>query len=360
MDKFCVFCGKKPESKNYEHVIPKWLIELTGNPKREALFGFQFNSGPYPQRRSFSFNAFRFPSCTSCNQKYSSLEATTKIIIEKILSSNSLSATDFNVLLDWFDKVRVGLWLGFQYLDKNPADIEPKFYIETRVGINDRMLAIFKSNTEIQGLHYIGCDLPSFTYTPSCFSMHINGSFFLNMSYNDLFSRRIGFPYPVESFAVFYQQQVGRFTWGRNRVMLPLLKKRFTIKGTEIYQPMFPGRISDFKAMMFYDTGYVRENSMEWDKGIGKIFIQADDKFREYPVSPSMEYIPNVSYDPKELLFNIQIQTLEWQQYIDSLAPSLKNLPVKVKRELISQRIWKKQFNKKMIRALLGQVKSFK
>ena len=73
-----------------------------------------------------------------------------------------------------------------------------------------------------------------------------------------------------------------------------------------------------------------------------------------------MEYIPNVSHDPKELLLDIQIQTLEWQQYIDSLAPSLKNLPIKVKKELISQRIWKKQFNQKMIRALLGQAKWFK
>ena len=357
MEKFCVFCGNKPESKNYEHVIPKWLIELTGNPKRKAHFGFQFDSGPYPQRRSFSFNAFRFPSCTSCNQKYSSLEATTKTIIEKILLSDNLSATDFNVLLDWFDKVRVGLWLGYQYLDKNPAGIEPKFYIESRIGVNDRMLAIFHADTDTKGLTYIGCDFPSFTYTPSCFSIRINNLWFLNMSYNDLFSRRIGFPYPKESFAMPEQLVLGHFTWGRDRVMLPLLKKRFTITGTEIYQPMFPARISDVKAMKLYDTGYVRKNSMEWDKGIGKIFIQGDDKFMEYPVSPSMEYIPNVSYEPKELSFNIQIQTLEWQQYIDSLAPSLKNLPAQIKREQISIRIWRKQLNQEMIRALLGKAK---
>ncbi|MFT5387136.1 MAG: hypothetical protein ACI9F2_000158 [Lysobacterales bacterium] len=24
MDKFCVFCGKKPQEKNKEHILPKW------------------------------------------------------------------------------------------------------------------------------------------------------------------------------------------------------------------------------------------------------------------------------------------------------------------------------------------------
>ena len=152
MDKFCVFCGEKPEQKNAEHIMPKWLIQLTGNPKRKAYFGYQHEIKPYPQRRAFSFDAFKFPSCASCNQKYSGLEATTKSIIEKMLVSDPLSASDINILLDWFDKVRVGLWLGFQYLDKNPAGITPKFYIEKRIGLNDRMLAIFKADTDIKGM----------------------------------------------------------------------------------------------------------------------------------------------------------------------------------------------------------------
>jgi hypothetical protein len=36
MDKFCVFCGKKPQSKNREHIIPQWLIALTGDPNRDV------------------------------------------------------------------------------------------------------------------------------------------------------------------------------------------------------------------------------------------------------------------------------------------------------------------------------------
>ena len=34
-----IFCGKKPESKNLEHVLPLWLIEQTGNPNRNVTFG---------------------------------------------------------------------------------------------------------------------------------------------------------------------------------------------------------------------------------------------------------------------------------------------------------------------------------
>jgi hypothetical protein len=30
MAEVCVFCGERPQSKTKEHVIPKWLIEMTG------------------------------------------------------------------------------------------------------------------------------------------------------------------------------------------------------------------------------------------------------------------------------------------------------------------------------------------
>jgi hypothetical protein len=56
MDKFCVFCGEKPENKNKEHIIPKWLIELTGNPNRQANFGSVW----VPENSEFSEKVFAF------------------------------------------------------------------------------------------------------------------------------------------------------------------------------------------------------------------------------------------------------------------------------------------------------------
>jgi hypothetical protein len=359
VDKLCIFCGSKPEVKNNEHVIPRWLIELTGNPKRNAHFGYKRDQESKLQLRTFSFNAFKFPFCKSCNQKYSKLETDTKIIIEKILTYDSLSAGDFNILLDWFDKLRIGLWLALRYLDKNPAGITPKFYIEQRVGINDRMLAIFKTDADIKGINYFGCEYPSFTYTPSCFSVRINNIFFLNMSYNDLFSRRIGFPYPIESFVISGQKQLGHYTQGRNRIMIPLLKKRLTISGTEIYQPMFRFRNSEPQEKQLYDTKYVHENSRDWERGIGKVFIQDKDKLKEYPSSNSREYVPSTFYESNELLFKIRIQTLEWQCYIDNLAPSLKNLQSQEKRNLLNQRMFLEKANRKLLNTLRDLEKTY-
>ena len=39
LEKRCIFCGKKPSEKNREHIIPRWLIALTGDPKREWYLG---------------------------------------------------------------------------------------------------------------------------------------------------------------------------------------------------------------------------------------------------------------------------------------------------------------------------------
>ncbi|MHA1973025.1 MAG: hypothetical protein ACTSW1_08530 [Candidatus Hodarchaeales archaeon] len=356
MDKFCIFCGHKPESKNFEHIIPQWLINLTGNPKRIAYFGYQLDVGTEPKHRSFSFNAFKFPSCETCNNTYSELETRSKSIIEKILNCNPISAIDVHVLLDWFDKVRVGLWLGYQYLDRNPAGITPKFYIQDRIAMNDRMIAIFKADTadtDVKGLTFFGCDFPSFTYTPSCFSLRINNFFFLNMSYNDLFSRRIGFPYPREVYQLPDRRLMGTYTAGRNRVMIPLLKKRFSIKGTELYQPIFRGRIDiDSDSRKLYDTQYVHDNSMVWEAGIGKVFRVAKDALEEYPDTDSILYLPNVSYEFPNLVARLVFETLDWQEYIDNIAPSLEKLPVKTRAA------WRKQVagvkrNNAMLRKLL-------
>lgn len=347
LNKICVFCGNKPNDKSVEHVIPEWLIELTGNPKRMANFGYDHSADSDPKIRSYSFDAFKFPACVSCNQKYSILEADAKIIIEKLLACKPLAAGDFHVLLSWFDKVRVGLWLGFQYLDKNLFGITPKFYIQTRIGLADRMLAIFKTKNEARGINFIGCDFPSFYFTPSCFTLRIKDFFFLNISYMGLFSRRIGFPYIDSSFAWLDQTEACRHAQGRERIMTPLLKKRLSIHGKEIYQPMFGYYIkSNEPDMGIYDTQYVRDNSMIWSEGIGDVFIQNDQKFYKYPKNPSCDYVPNTLYDIWDLFARIKLETLEWQKYIDNLGPSLKLLPLEKKKEWLRERRMKNYANK--------------
>lgn len=349
LEKFCVFCGQKPEHKSNEHVIPQWLIEFTGNPKRIAEFGYKDIDNPKAGKRAYSFDNFKFPSCEACNYKHSKLEADAKPLVHKILCADSLSATEFTTLLDWFDKIRIGLWLGYQYLDKNPAGIIPKFYVERRIGLSDRMLAIFKGDGDKEGLNWIGCDMPSFVYTPSCFSLRINNYCFLNMSYNDLFSRRLGFPYPTESFMLEDERTLSTFTKGRNRVMAPILRKLFSLHGTEIYQPMFLDRLNDPIARRFYDTEYVHINSMSWERGIGKVFMKYPTGLQEYPISPSKAWIPSKTYTFEALLFEMQPLTFEWQTYIDGRAPSLERLSKEKRQQVREIYRWNRIHNTKMI-----------
>ncbi|MDD4876793.1 MAG: hypothetical protein PHQ86_06680, partial [Dehalococcoidales bacterium] len=145
MEKVCVFCGERPESKTLEHVIPRWLIEITGDPKRSAHFGFHRSDGGKFSKRIYSFDSFKFPACDECNSYFSSLEGKTKGIVFRLLSEKPLSESELSTLLDWFDKVRIGLWLGYMYLNNNDLGIEPHFYISNRIGLNDRMLLILKS-----------------------------------------------------------------------------------------------------------------------------------------------------------------------------------------------------------------------
>jgi len=65
-EKFCVFCGQKPENKNKEHVLPKWLIKLTGKPNRQINVGLNFSDFEKDteiKERQYSINSFTLPAC---------------------------------------------------------------------------------------------------------------------------------------------------------------------------------------------------------------------------------------------------------------------------------------------------------
>lgn len=80
MPKVCVFCGHRPQSKTNEHVLPKWLIEMTGDPKREVSFGTYWH---IKQKRPTvpAFDQFHFPACYVCNTRFSDLEGRTSKVL---------------------------------------------------------------------------------------------------------------------------------------------------------------------------------------------------------------------------------------------------------------------------------------
>ncbi len=140
-DKYCVFCGNKPVNKTKEHILPKWLIEITGPKNRLARFPSLNDAS-----QEYSFSNFVFPACETCNVKYGILESESKPIIEKMLNNSVLSANEIEVLLDWVDKIRIGLWLSMCIRDKNIYNLEPNFYIQGRIGTKDRAIFISKTN----------------------------------------------------------------------------------------------------------------------------------------------------------------------------------------------------------------------
>lgn len=359
MHKTCIFCGEKPKQKNNEHIIPLWLIELTGNPNRIAEFGYKEFMKPKSGKRVFSFDSLRFPSCESCNARYAALEAYVKPIVEKMMRTDFVSAPEFHILMDWFDKIRVGLWLGYRYLDRNPMGITPLFHIDQRLMACDRILVIFKGDYG-KGLSYCGCDQIPFYYTPSCFGLIINNYCFINISFHGLLARRIGFPYIAEPFLRQDGRIDGEFVAGRNRIMKPLLKKYFNIQGVELYQPIFSGVGSKTEIRKkFYDIEYVRNNSMSWDDGVGKIFINNNSEIQEYPMFPSKAWVPGTTYILERLAFEMQLLVLEWQIYVVDSAPSFQRLSPERRQLMYRQKRLSKYHNKQMIQILRRKAKLY-
>lgn len=193
--RFCVFCGARPRSQTREHVIPQWLIKLTGDPNRKIYLGRSWNL-PTLAPRNFSFSSLTFPACDECNTRFAELEVRAQIALKKILAHDGLALTDWDLFLDWLDKVRVGLWLGMLYLNKNYRGLSPRFHIATRIGTKDRLLIVYEIEDDgRQGINWLGTETPLFEYTPSCFALVVNNFLFFNVSFDFLFSKRFGFPF---------------------------------------------------------------------------------------------------------------------------------------------------------------------
>lgn len=280
MSKFCVFCGEKPESKNKEHIIPKWLIKLTGDPKRQAVFGIDFRHLKTTGERkllSFSFDQLQFPACEQCNDKFASLEGRVHQYFIRLFDLDFFNAIEIDELLDWFDKVRIGLWLWSITLDEVLDDVEPKFHIEKRMGNKDRCLFIYEmENDGTKGIQFIGTNSPGFQFIPSCFSLRINNIYFFNYSFDHLFSKNIGFPYPVKISATDTPERYWSVDYARGieKVTLPLINYKFLKASTYLYQPIIPTLTFANKSdeENFYKTKYVKENMLRESPNKGAIF----------------------------------------------------------------------------------------
>ena len=275
-EKFCIFCGKKPKNKNKEHVLPQWLIELTGDPKRVVNFGPNPTTSDIPR---FDWSSFVFPSCQRCNDRYSSLEHEVKGLIIKLVAREPIRAAEYIPVLDWLDKVRVGLWLGYSYLHKNPMGISPNFHIDSRIGQKDRMIAIYTLDTKAEGLNAHAAETLCFQLQPSCFSLKISNIYILNMSWDNMCSARCGFPFPKTAFIDLdgdYPSQLQCSDYAiTHKVKNPMMRKAFIKPSIHLYEPIIenPLSIADFA-----DDEWLRKKIVPGSDRKGVIHRQWDDR----------------------------------------------------------------------------------
>jgi hypothetical protein len=194
--KFCIFCGKPPDGKTREHVVPYWLLELTGDPTRVVAFGLDFARNQRPIH--YSWSNYVAPACDVCNNKFSQLEERIKPRVEALIRRETLSVADYVELLDWLDKVRVGVWFIRHLIENYPIVITPNFHIDTRIAQKDRMIAVYVFDSENKGLNLFGTDSLIFNYMPSCFGLRINDILLVNASSDFLCSAGCRFPYPAK------------------------------------------------------------------------------------------------------------------------------------------------------------------
>ena len=282
MAKTCIFCGERPQSKNKEHVIPQWLIRMTGDPNRQINLGADMRhlaQTGESKLLTYAFKAFTFPACEDCNLKGAQLEGRAKAHMEKIFANDFLSAGDLDELLDWFDKVRIGLWLGGLKLDGIEDYVQPGFYINRRIGQRDRSLLIYEMIQPVpDGINMVGTTSSGFQHIPSCFALRINYLYFFNISYDFLFARRFGFPYPA-IFAVAAENARAyhlEYAAGTGKLKLPLLPFQLRQPGIAIHQPIIAGETSEGDYQKFFEVPYVQDKLLTRHKGA--IFYEENGK----------------------------------------------------------------------------------
>lgn len=276
----CAFCGRKPRDKNREHVVPKWLLRLTDSLRD----GFDVEIRRDPNRsesRRIGFASFILPACKDCNDEYARLEAASKPVMEAALRGDALSPHQISTLLDWFDKVRIGVWLWELITIGNPLGIEPKFNIGTRIRAKDRVLKIGRFRYAQPAISIACTGSLAFHYSPSSFGMMVNDVYFASISFDNLLGPWLGTAYvaAAEVDPDDLRRMRAGVAAGSGVIANPPWQDRWLLGGVCYMQPLF--RFADDQMRVsVVGSPHSEEQAVDPASGIGPIFVSRN---REIP-----------------------------------------------------------------------------
>lgn len=365
MKRLCIFCGEKPNIQTKEHVLPQWLIKITGRPKRKTLITIKDG-----KKIEFPWMNFTFPACDTCNSKYSYLESRVQHVINQLLNNKELTQSNIVDLLDWFDKIRVGIWLGQATLKER--DFTPNFYIDQRVKISDRFLIISRSIEEEKGLTFTGTESLAFLCSPTCFSLTINHLTFINYSSAFLLSKNMGFPYlnPIPYINSKIEVEIEKISKGLDKITCPLIPTKIMNPSIKIYQTIFKVNGVDKSVnedSMFSVSNYLKDNSIEYSSSyfISKPLIIKDSGssyfgFLDSIQKISLELEVKHAYPKTLLLQMVAIIVFEHQNYeFKRVIGSLSTLP-ETEKTLMTTNFQKIiEFNQHYIDDITNEVSSY-
>lgn len=265
----CVFCGNQPSDKNKEHIFPKWLLKMTGFDQKKMSVGSNWET-----KKEIVFNSlsYTFPACKSCNDDFAIVEGQAKPIMEKLLLDQSVTGYDIELLLDWFDKIRISAWLGIKYLNKDFFGMTPKYYINQRKGLKDRFLSITNTYEEGKAFNISGVNTIGFMFSPTALTLRVNNLIFVNCSSDLIVSKKLGFPYkkleiPTPELET-TDMLIGRAT---KKASPKIFNSKLYTPSIFVAQPIY--KIPKESQPNFYDNDYVKDNSYDYENGVGKLFL---------------------------------------------------------------------------------------
>lgn len=167
----CVFCGGIAVRPSREHVIPRWLNALGGDMRRTA----RLTSGFFRSGIAFPLDNLTCTACVRCNSQNSLVEDRASRIVKALLQTRTIKRVDMPLLLDWLDRLRLGVWWSALQITSNPAGVDPHFAINGRIGLSDRLTYFFHTNAPSKLLGLPPLDDIVFHHSPSIFYIYING-----------------------------------------------------------------------------------------------------------------------------------------------------------------------------------------